>query len=142
MAHERHPDSSRASGRGEAHRTDGEARPTAPSSSVAVDVGEHTGALVLMSSSEREGLEVEIHLESDPGNRTHVWVLPRVGPHDGTVYAAVFPSLTPGTYSVLQPDGRFGSNVRVDANCVTTGAWIDDSGHPGVAGLQQEVERR
>ena len=57
-----------------------------------MDVGEYTGALVLTAPAEREGLEVEIHPASDPSRRTHVWVLPRAG-RDGTVYAAVFPSL-------------------------------------------------
>ncbi len=51
--------------------------PTEPSRAVLLDVGEHTGALVLRAPAEREGLEVEIHPASDPSQRTHVWVLPR-----------------------------------------------------------------
>ena len=79
-------------------------RPAGPSLAVMVDVGEHTGALVLKATAEREGLEVEIHPASDPSQRTHVWVLPRSG-RDGTVYAAVFPRLPAGDYTVLEPDG-------------------------------------
>ena len=50
--------------------------PHRPSRAVFLDIGEHTGALVLRAPAEREGLEVEIHPASDPSQRTHVWVLP------------------------------------------------------------------
>ena len=80
-------------------------RPAGPSQAVFVDVGEHTGALVLHAPAEREGLEVEIHPVADPSRRTHVWVLPRAG--RATVYAAVFPSLAAGDYAVLDA-GRLG----------------------------------
>ena len=104
-------------------RSPGESpRPTDPSRSVVVDVGEHTGALVLMAPSDREGLEVEIHPAADPGKRTHVWVLPRAG-RDGTVYAAIFPSLAAGEYTVLEPDGSVAKIVSVPANQVTTATW-------------------
>jgi hypothetical protein len=97
-------------------------RPTDPSRAVMVDVGEHTGALVLRAPAEREGLEVEIHPASDPSRRTHVWVLPRAG-RDGTVYAAVFPSLPAGDYAVLEPDGSIAQTVPVPPNRVTTARW-------------------
>ena len=87
-----------------------------------LDIGEHTGALVLRAPAEREGLEVEIHPASDPSRRTHVWVLPRAG-RDGTVYAAVFPSLAAGDYSVLEPDGSIAVTVSVPANVVTNANW-------------------
>jgi hypothetical protein len=97
-------------------------RPTDPSQAVMVDVGEHTGALVLRAPAEREGLEVEIHPSSDPSRRTHVWVLPRAG-RDGTVYAAVFPSLPAGDYAVLEPDGSIATTVSVPPNQVTNATW-------------------
>jgi hypothetical protein len=97
-------------------------RPVSPSRAVIVDVGEHTGALVLTAPAEREGLEVEIHPASDPSRRTHVWVLPREG-RDGTVYAAVFPSLPAGDYTVLEPDGSVATTVAVPANQVTNATW-------------------
>ena len=109
------------------HHSDGPAagdspRPTSPSRAVIVDVGEHTGALVLTAPEEREGLEVEIHPAADPSRRTHVWVLPRAG-RDGTVYAAVFPSLPAGDYTVLEPDGSVTTTVAVPANQVTNATW-------------------
>jgi hypothetical protein len=97
-------------------------RPTSPSRAVIVDVGEHTGALVLTAPVQREGMEVEIHPASDPSRRTHVWVLPRAG-RDGTVYAAVFPSLPAGDYTVLEPDGSVATTVAVPPNQVTNATW-------------------
>jgi hypothetical protein len=90
-----------------------------------LDVGEHTGALILRSSSAREGIEVEIHPEGEPQRRTHVWVLPREGRDGATIYAAVFPRLAPGSYSVLEPGGQVGSTVAVPANIVTYADWAD-----------------
>ena len=98
------------------------ARPTEPSQAVLVNVGEHTGALILSAPAEREGLEVEIHPISQPSKRTHVWVLPRVG-RGGTVYAAVFPSLPADDYAVIGLDGSITQVVPVPANKVTSSAW-------------------
>lgn len=87
-----------------------------------VDVGEHTGALVLRAPASCEGLEVEIHPALYPERRTHVWVLPRQG-RDATVYAAVFPSLPAGDYAVIGPDGSVTAVVPVPANEVTSTTW-------------------
>jgi len=87
-----------------------------------LDVGEQTGALVLTAPPHREGLEVEIHPTSEPSSRTHVWVLPRAG-RLGIVYAAVFPSLPAGDYTVLEPDGSIATTVSVPANQVTNASW-------------------
>lgn len=97
--------------------------PTRPSESVMVDVGEHAGALVLTSTRAREGLEVEIHPASDATRRTHVWVLPRLGGGGEVVHAAVFPSLVPGDYTILEPDGTPRCTIPVPANAVTNAAW-------------------
>ena len=96
--------------------------PTDPSRAVFLDIGEHAGALVLKAPSERAGMEVEIHPASDPSQRTHVWVLPREG-RDGTVYAAVFPSLAIGDYAVLEPDGSVTTTVAIKPNSVTNATW-------------------
>jgi ABC-type Zn2+ transport system substrate-binding protein/surface adhesin len=97
--------------------------PTRPSEAVLVDVGERAGALVLRSTSAREGLEVEIHPASDATRRTHVWVLPRRGRGGDVIYAAVFPSLVPDDYMILEPDGEPRCTIRVPANVVTNAAW-------------------
>jgi ABC-type Zn2+ transport system substrate-binding protein/surface adhesin len=97
--------------------------PTVPSRAVVINVGEHTGALVLASSEERAGREVEIHPVSHPEARTHVWVLPREG-RQGVVYAAIFPSLERGDYAVLGVDGAIIDIVTVPANQVTHATWM------------------
>jgi hypothetical protein len=96
--------------------------PTQPSRAVLLDIGEHRGALVLKAPPERAGTEVEIHPVSDPSQRTHVWVLPREG-REGTVYAAVFPSLLTGDHAVLEPDGSVATTVAIAPNHVTTTNW-------------------
>ena len=98
------------------------AAPTVPSRAVVINVGEHTGALVLASNAQRSGLEVEIHPLAQPEARTHVWVLPREG-RDGVVYAAVFPSLESGEYAILAVDGSIGDVVSVPPNQVTHANW-------------------
>ena len=96
--------------------------PTAPSRAVVINVGEHLGALVLASTEERSGLEVQIHPVDRPEARTHVWVLPREG-RDGVVYAAVFPSLVSGDYAILDVDGSIAEVVAVPPNRVTHATW-------------------
>jgi hypothetical protein len=98
------------------------APPTTPSRAVVINVGEHTGALVLASNEQRSGLEVEIHPVSRPDARTHVWVLPREG-RDGVVYAAIFPSLASGDYAIVDVDGSIAEVVAVPANQVTHATW-------------------
>ena len=88
-----------------------------------INVGEHHGALILASSEERSGLEVEIHATARPEARTHVWVLPREG-RDGVVYAAVFPSLESGEYAILDVDGSVAEVVAVPPNQVTHATWV------------------
>jgi hypothetical protein len=104
------------------HRYIEAAAPTVPSRAVVINVGEHTGALVLESVEARSGIEVEIHPVSRPEGRTHVWVLPREG-RDGVIYAAVFPSLESGDYAVLDLDGTVCEVVSVPPNQVTHATW-------------------
>ena len=66
---------------------------------------------------------MEIHPASDPTRRTHVWVLPRKGRGDDVVYAAVFPSLAPDDYTILEPDGAPRCTIAVPANAVTNAEW-------------------
>jgi hypothetical protein len=89
---------------------------------VIVDVGPTTGALILASTAQREGIEVEIHPVAQPTKRTHVWVLPREG-RDGVVYAAVFPCLATGDYAILERDGTVARVVCVPPNAVTHATW-------------------
>jgi hypothetical protein len=97
--------------------------PTVPSRAVVMNVGEHTGALVLASNEQRSGMEVEIHPVARPDARTHVWVLPREV-RDGVVYAAIFPSLECGDYAVVDVDGSIAEVIAIPANRVTHATWL------------------
>jgi hypothetical protein len=96
--------------------------PTEASRAVVINVGEHTGALVLASSESRSGTEVEIHPVGEPNARTHVWVLPREG-RDGIVYAAIFPSLECDDYAILGVHGAIDDVITVLPNRVTHARW-------------------
>ena len=96
--------------------------PTEPSRAVVIAVDEEHGALVLSSSAERAGVEVQIHPLLDPSKRTHVWVLPREG-REGVVYAAIFPRLAADDYSVLAIDGSVALEIPVPPNRVTHAEW-------------------
>ena len=98
--------------------------PTVPSRSVVIDVDKTAGALVLATSANYEGTEVEIHPALDPSTRSHVWVLPREGVGE-VLYAAVFPRLPLGDYAVLAQDGSVHEVITVLPNQVTFAAWME-----------------
>jgi hypothetical protein len=63
-------------------------------------MGEHRGALILHAPAELDGGEIEISLGHDPGaERVCARVWPRHGGM-GRRYAAVYPGLTVGRYTV------------------------------------------
>jgi hypothetical protein len=107
---------------GSVHRHVEAVAPTEASRAVVINVGEHTGALVLASTESRSGTEVEIHPVGEPNARTHVWVLPREG-RDGIVYAAIFPSLESDDYAILGVDGSIVDVITVSPNRVTHARW-------------------
>jgi hypothetical protein len=98
--------------------------PTLPSRSVVIDVDSTAGALVLATSANYEGTEVEIHPTLDPSSRSHVWVLPREGVGE-VLYAAVFPRLACGDYTVLAQDGSVHEVLTVNPNQVTFASWME-----------------
>ena len=75
--------------------------PTGPGT-VVLELGADVGALVLYTPAELDGREIEISPEEAvTGPRTHSMVRPR---HmtNGTRYAAVYPGLPAGRYTVWQ----------------------------------------
>jgi hypothetical protein len=108
--------------------TSGHVEPVAgPSGSgtVVLELGPGAGALVLHTSAELNGVEVEISRVSDDGqhgHRTHSRVRRR---HvaAGTQYAAVYPGLPPGEYRIWRDDGTPAIAVTVVAGAVTTASW-------------------
>lgn len=107
---------------GSVHRHVEAVAPTDASRAVVINVGEHTGALVLASTESRSGTEVEIHPVGEPNAHTHVWVLPREG-REGIVYAAIFPSLESDDYALLGVDGSIVDVITVLPNRVTHARW-------------------
>jgi hypothetical protein len=108
--------------------TSGHVEPVAgPSGSgtVVLELGPGAGALVLHTSAELNGVEVEISRVSDDGqhgHRTHSTVRPR---HvaAGTQYAAVYPGLPPGEYTIWREDGTVAAAVTVSSGSAITARW-------------------
>ena len=75
---------------------------------VVLDIGEGVGALVIRATAELCGMEIEVSPRGDDGHRQHVEVHERRTGY-GETFAAVFPALPAGTYSIWRgPDERFG----------------------------------
>jgi len=109
------------------------AGPSRPGS-VLLDIGPGTGALVLFTPAELDGTEIEVSREGDPGApRTHSLVRPRwagqPGPAapepaaDRVSYAAVYPGLAPGTYTIWRDAGTAAGVVIVSGGEVSEWTW-------------------
>jgi hypothetical protein len=92
--------------------------------SVVLDLGADVGALILDAPAELSGWEIEISPVADGAHarRTHSLVRQR-RTGAGTSYAAVYPGLAAGDYTVwrdaLTPAGR----VTIDGGQVTRYRW-------------------
>lgn len=95
--------------------------PTAEGS-VVLDIGGDIGALVLITPPELLGAEIEVSLVGNNGHRTHVAVRERRTPA-GTQYAAIYPSLIQGEYTVWSVDGRAAGLVTVEGAHVAQLDW-------------------
>jgi hypothetical protein len=103
--------------------TESVAGPSGPGT-VILELGADVGALVLLTPAELDGREIEISRDAVPGTRrTHAQVRPR---HmaAGTRYAAVYPDLPAGGYTVwaadrTSPAGR----VVITGGRVTNWSW-------------------
>jgi hypothetical protein len=72
----------------------------ATQAAVVLDIGGDIGALVLYTGAEDDAAEIDISPGSDPAApRSHNQVHPRRAPA-GTIYSAVYPALTAGTYTI------------------------------------------
>jgi hypothetical protein len=86
---------------------------------VVLELGADVGALVLFTPAELDGREIEI---STPGRRTHSQVRPR---HlaTGTRYAAVYPDLAAGTYTIWAGRQSRAGRVVITGGRVTNWSW-------------------
>jgi len=92
------------------------------SGTVVLELGPGAGALVLHTPADMNGAEIDISAAS--GARTHSMVRPR---HvaGGTQYAAVYPGLAPGEYTIWRTDGTPAVAVRITEGVATTASWPD-----------------
>jgi hypothetical protein len=92
------------------------------SGTVVLELGPGAGALVLQTPAAMNGAEIDISMTS--GARTHSMVRPR---HvaAGTLYAAVYPGLAPGEYTIWHADATPAMVVRVTEGAATTASWPD-----------------
>ncbi len=96
------------------------------SGTVVLELGPGAGALVLHAPAEMNGAEIDISLAGRDGHRTHSMVRPR---HvaGGTRYAAVYPALPPGEYTIWQDRATLVATVTVGDGVVTTVTWPEAS---------------
>ena len=97
------------------------AGPSGPGT-VVMDVGGDIGALVLYTPAGMDGREIEISWDGDPGaGRTHSQVRRRHTAAAAT-YAAVYPNLAAGTYTIWT-DEQNPATVVIAGGQITTCRW-------------------
>jgi hypothetical protein len=107
--------------------------------SVVLELGDAVGVLVLEATVELNGREIEISPldgihdhdhdddhddDHDHAHRTHSMVRER-GTAAGTSYAAVYPGLAVGTYTVWRDHDTPAGTVTIDGGRVTRYRWPD-----------------
>ena len=95
---------------------------TAGQGPTVLDIGDDVGALVLYTSAELVGAEIEISPDGEPARRRHVAVHPRQTP-GGTAYAAVYYGLEEGNYDLWAADGSIALTVLIEGNAITESVW-------------------
>ncbi len=108
------------------------AGPSGPGT-VVMEVGGDIGALILYTPAELDGQEIEISRDGEPARRdgepaakrTHSQVRAR---HmaAGTRYAAVYPGLVAGSYTVWDHAGQPAASVVVSGGQVASFRWPQD----------------
>jgi hypothetical protein len=102
--------------------TEPSAGPSDPGT-VVMELGADIGALILYTPASLDGSEIEISLDGDPGaRRTHSQVRPRHLP-TVTRYAAVYPNLRAGQYTIWSDDLSPAATATVTGGQVTSCRW-------------------
>jgi hypothetical protein len=98
------------------------AGPTGPGS-VVLELGAGIGALILYTPPGLDGEEIEISRDDEPGPaRTHSQVRPRPLPGE-TVYAAVYPGLPAGGYTIWRDERTPAATATVTGGQVSSCRW-------------------
>jgi hypothetical protein len=90
---------------------------------VVLELGADIGALILYTPADLNGREIEISPDDDPGaRRTHSQVRPR---HTARVtkYAAVYPGLRAGQYTVWGDERRPAATTVITGGQITSCRW-------------------
>jgi hypothetical protein len=88
-----------------------------------MELGGDIGALVLYTPAGLDGREIEISRDDDPGaRRTHSQVRRRHLP-DATRYAAVYPDLRAGTYTIWTDEQNAAASVVIAGGQIATCNW-------------------
>jgi hypothetical protein len=110
--------------------TESVAGPSGPGT-VVLELGADVGALVLLTPAELDGREIEISRDDlaalsvracRDARRTHSQVRPRHMP-TGTKYAAVYPDLPAGWYTIWADEQRPAGHVVITGGRVTNWSW-------------------
>jgi hypothetical protein len=102
--------------------TESAAGPTGPGT-VVLELGADVGALILYTPADLDGAEIEISSDDEPGaHRTHAQVRQRPMA-TATVYAAVYPSLAAGRYTIWRDEHRPAAAVTITGGRVTSCNW-------------------
>jgi hypothetical protein len=102
--------------------TEAVAGPTGPGS-VVMELGAGIGALVLYTPPGLDGEEIEISRDDEPGAaRTHSQVRARPLPGE-TRYAAVYPGLRAGHYTIWRDERNRAATVTVTGGQVSSCHW-------------------
>ena len=91
---------------------------------VVMELGAGVGALVLYTPAELDGREIEISPDDPGARRTHSQVRPRHVPA-GTRYAAVYPDLAAGQYTIWADEQSPVGQVAISGGRITTWSWPD-----------------
>jgi len=97
------------------------------SGTVVLELGPGAGALILHAPADMNGAEIDI--SHSGGGRTHSRIRPRHVP-GGTQYAAVYPGLAPGDYTIWLSPGTAAGTVSVTAGTVTDATWPASGSKP------------
>ncbi len=94
---------------------------------VVLDLGAAIGALILDTPAELAGQEIEISpVSGTPGRRTHSLVRER-RTSAGVSYAAVYPDLPAGDYTIWRDAGTAAATVTIAGGRVTRCRWPDST---------------
>ncbi len=94
---------------------------------VVLDIGAGTGALILYAPAGLTGAEIEISRSEAPGGaRTHSRVRERRAGAAGVTYAAVYPAVPAGSYTIWRDAATPAATVTITGGTITSCQWPAD----------------